>query len=251
MQILELAAKLQTIGFSDKEAKVYVAALFLGPSSVQKIAEQAEINRATAYFVLEQLQIMGLISESTEGKKTVFIAEGPDAIERWLARQEKDIAERRSELKALTPELKQSQRSDGEDGPVVRFFKGGDGARNTIGLLRRKARNGSSVYTMTNYDEALKIIPDISKTNSQARLKKKLASKMFYSSQDHTVTTDPKLLRETKKVVVPIAADINLYEHGASFSTYDEHGSVGIIIESKEIVAALRQLFDLAWKNSK
>src|SRR5665647_1274883 len=84
MQIIEMAAKLQSIGLTDKESRVYVAALFLGPSSVQKIAEQAGINRPTAYDILDQLGDYGLMSQSIENKKSVYVAEGPDAIERWL-----------------------------------------------------------------------------------------------------------------------------------------------------------------------
>src|SRR5207237_1430742 len=46
MQIEQLATKLESLGLSDKEAKVYVANLFLGPAPVQKIAEQTSQSAA-------------------------------------------------------------------------------------------------------------------------------------------------------------------------------------------------------------
>src|SRR3954471_4470510 len=107
MQIQELAAKLQPLGLADKEARVYVAALFLGPSSVQKIANQADVNRATAYVILDQLADLGLVSQSTEGKKTVYIAEGPEALGNLFERQQDLIKERRHQLQQLLPELSQ------------------------------------------------------------------------------------------------------------------------------------------------
>src|SRR5476649_337526 len=110
MQITELAAKVQALGLSDKEAKVYVAALFLGPAPVQKIAEQAEVNRATAYVILSQLADLGLVSQSTEGKKTVFVAEGPEALTHLFDRQIEQVEERRKDLETLLPELQQNQR---------------------------------------------------------------------------------------------------------------------------------------------
>src|SRR4051812_15857722 len=111
MQIQELAAQLQQLGLNDKEARVYVAALFLGPSSVQKISEQADINRATAYVILDQLADPGLLRQSQEGKKTVFVAEPPEALEQLSERQQDLIKEPRHQLQRMMPELSEVSRS--------------------------------------------------------------------------------------------------------------------------------------------
>lgn len=252
MQIIELAAKLQSVGFSDKQAKVYVAALFLGPSAVQKIAEQAEINRATAYVILDELAQMGLVSESTQGKKTVFVAEPPVAIERYLQTQSQAIAQKQSELKNLLPGLKEvSRATDGDDAPVVRFYKSADAALNMFEHYRRKTKPNSLTYGMANIDEVKKMFPEIIEGNSKKRLRKKISSKLIYSYSDGEIRTDRSLLRETRKVDFPIKADINLYEDAATISTYNGKNSVGIAIESKEIIGLLRQLFEMAWDNQK
>jgi sugar-specific transcriptional regulator TrmB len=254
MQITELAAKLEPLGLNDKESRVYVASLFLGPSSVQKIAQQADINRATAYVILDQLADLGLVSQSTEGKKTVFVAEPPEALENLFNRQQEVIEERKNTLKALLPDLKAGQRVGGTDSaPVVRFYRGLEGITNSTNELRRKARPKSEVYGFANYDEVVKIVPDIFKQNPVARLKKQISSKVIYSFKGGDMSSDPKLLRETKKVSSPVKADILLYEDTAGMMTYREKPNeiTGIIIESPEIVAALRQLFELAWKNNK
>lgn len=249
MQITELAGKLQSLGLNDKEAKVYVAGLFLGPAPVQKIAEQAGINRATTYVILDQLAELGLVSQSTEDKKTVFITEGPEALGRLFDRQKELIVQRSQELKELMPELDQAQRKESGSAPVVRFYKGTDGIRSMSGALRRKAKPNTVVYGMTNVDEVKKIFPAIMKENPQFRLKKKLASKSFHYSVEGELQSDEKLLRETVRVDTPIMADINLYDDSATFLSYRGKDSVGIIMESPEIVGALRQLFELAWEN--
>lgn len=247
MQITELAAKVQMLGLSDKEAKVYVAALFLGPASVQKIAEQADINRATAYVILEQLGELGLVAQSTEGKKTVFVAEGPETLARLFDLQMEAVKARRRELEAILPELKSAQRADTNKAPVVRFYKGQEGVQSLVGELQRNIKPGSEVYTMSNYDEVEKVVPELFKSNPAKRVKKKVSSKVFYSySKD--IPTDAKLMRQTVKVEDPIKADIALLEDWASFCTYSGKDSLGVLIESAEIVGALRQLFELAWK---
>jgi sugar-specific transcriptional regulator TrmB len=250
MQILELAAQLQGLGLSDKEAKVYVAALFLGASPVQKIAEQADVNRATAYVILEQLQEMGLISQSREGKKTVFIAEPPESFEGLFDRQRDQIEERRSHLKNILPTLHLAERSPQSDAPMVRFYRGTEGIASSGSYLRRTARPGSTLYSMSNFDEVVKAAPEVMKSNPSQRLKKKIQSKLIYSYKSD-IPTDAKLLRETYRLQEPVKADISLYEDKASFANYEgsDGETAGIVIESPEVVGALRQLFELAWNN--
>lgn len=247
MQIPELAKKLQSLGLTDKEARVYVAALFLGPSPVQKIGEQAGVNRATTYVILDQLADFGLVSQSNEGKKTVFIAEEPEALDKLFDIQLRQIEARKQELKKVLPELKKSQRVEDVNAPSVRFYRGIEGIKAINAYAYKKERDEHLIYAMSNYDEVLKIFPDILKFNPQKRLKKKISSKVIYSFESGEIKTDPKLLRETKKVSSPIKADINLHEKTASFLTYNGDKSVGIILENKEIVEALRQLFEMAW----
>ena len=249
MQIPELAARLQTLGLSDKQSKVYVAALFLGPSAVQKIAEQSGINRATTYLILDELAELGLVSQTTQNGKTVFVAEGPERINAWLEGQELAIKAKRVELEKIHDDLILNARGSATSAPIVRFFKGSEGASNIQGYLRRKARPKSTIYALSNVDELIRFMPDIITQNPTARLKKQLASKLLYSYSAGTLDSSDKLLRETKKVKDPVAADINVYEEGVSISTYEGSQSIEILIESADVARALRQLFELAWEN--
>lgn len=250
MQIANVAKKLEAVGLTEKQAKVYVAALFLGPAAVQRIAEQAEVNRATTYVILAELADMGLVSESTEGKKTVYVAEPPEAIDRYLNAMEKAIDDRKAQLKGVMTELKDASRIEVEDAPVVRFFKGPEAAQAVSAYLRRKSKRNSEVYSMTNVDEVLRLFPDILKTNPADRQKKSITSKVIYSG-DMLIGSDAKSGRRVKHSSQPILGDINIYEDRMSILSYRGDDSVGVIIEGREIVAVLRQLFELAWQNEK
>ena len=72
--------ELNYLGLNEKEAKVYLAALELGKSSVQNIAKKADVNRATTYVVIEALIKRGLMSSANENKKQYFIAEAPEKL---------------------------------------------------------------------------------------------------------------------------------------------------------------------------
>jgi hypothetical protein len=116
--------------------------------------------------------------------------------------------------------------------------------------LNRRTETGSTSYALVNYDEVERVIPDIFKSRPKARLKKQIKSQIIYSYKK-TVPSDAKLLRQTKRVVEPVKADIALRNDIAVFSTYAGKDSIGIVIEGPEIVGALRQLFQLAWDNQK
>ncbi|QQS26736.1 hypothetical protein IPM44_03380 [bacterium] len=247
MQIANLAKKLEAVGLTEKQAKVYVAALFLGPAAVQRIAEQAEVNRATTYVILAELADIGLVSEATEGKKAVFVAEPPEAIDRYLGVMEKEIDSRKSQLKGVMKELNEVNRSEiADDAPVVRFFKGPEAILALSSYLKRKAKPNEVVYGMTNLDELDKIAPDHTESNALKRKRKQITGKGFYSGS-RELKSDPESLRETIRLSEDVKADLNLYEDRASIVTYSGDQPVGIVIEGRELVSVLRQLFELAW----
>ncbi|MDX1607620.1 MAG: helix-turn-helix domain-containing protein [Candidatus Spechtbacterales bacterium] len=248
-QIQKLAGRLEELGLSDKEARVYVASLFLGPSAVQNIAKQADINRPTAYVILEQLEEKGLVSESNEQKRTVYVAEDPEAVERWLIKQERDIENKKKHFKNILPELEATQREAAPEAPRVRFYRGKDGIMTIITESNRKVKPKAEVYGLTNVDEVKKMFPEYPKNTSSLRLKKNMPSKVLYWSKDKdALPTNKKALRLTKRLDSPVDADISLLEDRAIIFTYRGKDSMGIVIESKEIVGALRYLFELAWE---
>lgn len=251
MQITSIAKKLELAGLTEKQAKVYVASLFLGPAAVQRIAEQAEVNRATTYVILDELLELGLVSETTEGKKSLFVAEPPEAIDRYLTSMEREIGNRREELKKSMKELKQISRAEVSNAPVVRFFKGPEAIKAIESYSKRKAKQNETVYSMVDIDELLKFFPDQLTQGPKRRSKKQISSKLFYSSKSTEVPTDTRSKRSTKRLNEKILGDVSIYNDRMTIVHYNGDNSSGVIIEGKEIVGVIRQLFELAWNNSK
>ena len=54
--------ELEHLGLTEKESRVYLAALEMGPSPVQDISHKAHVNRATTYVMIESLSARGLMS---------------------------------------------------------------------------------------------------------------------------------------------------------------------------------------------
>ena len=98
-----LARRLEEVGLNSKEAKVYLAALRLGPSNVQKLAAAASLSRTSVYPVLEALRTSGLMSTTVAGMKRLFSAEPP-------AKLEAIIEAKRALIQSILPDLEASRK---------------------------------------------------------------------------------------------------------------------------------------------
>lgn len=100
-----LADQLNKLGFSDGEAKTYIAALELGETSVARIAQKAGLERTTVYGFLDNLKQRGLISLSHHGKKTLYNAENPKKLRVEVEEKEKFVDALLPELLSITNAL--------------------------------------------------------------------------------------------------------------------------------------------------
>lgn len=94
----ELITSLQTYGFSDKEARIYLTCLELGSSLASTIARRAEINRGTAYSILEDFKRKGIANESIKDELKYFSVLSPELL---FKREE----ERYENMKSKLPDL--------------------------------------------------------------------------------------------------------------------------------------------------
>ncbi len=98
-----LNLELQKLGLKEKEVSVYLAALALGFSSVQKISKEAGISRPTAYSVIDSLIKKGLLREIkrkgvVKGERSYFSAESPDNLLGLLRVQKREVEEKEREF---------------------------------------------------------------------------------------------------------------------------------------------------------
>jgi len=117
------------LGLSEHEAKVYLAALSLGPSSAAQISEHANIKRPTVYLALENLIKQGLIIENFAGKKRLFEAEKPQKLEKLTKRMRRQVVDAEILLESILPGLVKFPKQYAEE-PKVSFYSGVEGLKN-------------------------------------------------------------------------------------------------------------------------
>jgi sugar-specific transcriptional regulator TrmB len=123
-----LEKTLKKLGLSEKEIKVYLSCLTLGPSPVRKIAQDSGINRGTAYDILKALIELGLVSYYQKDKHQYFIAEDPQNLKNTLEDKQKKLESIKAEVSEIIPQLKSIYDNAGTK-PTVKFYEGQNGIK--------------------------------------------------------------------------------------------------------------------------
>lgn len=122
-----LALELRKLGLSEKEAKVYLAGLELGPCSVQSISQKTNLTRPTTYGIIKKLEEKGLFVEGKQRNKRLFAAQSPENVLGILRTQKRELEEKEREFIRIiaTLEAKYSQKESGE----IKKYKGKEGLK--------------------------------------------------------------------------------------------------------------------------
>lgn len=242
--------ELQDIGLSEKEAKVYSAALELGPATADHLAKQSKIVRSTTYVQLESLMKKGLMSTYEEGKKTYFAPESPELLKRFLAKQKEDIGTKEKDLIDFLPELLRQFQSAGER-PVVRFFPGKEGlAVSREEVFSTKEKKIYVVYSPEKLSQVFsqKYLDDYSDRRRSLGIHSKAiyTYKEFYSHAGKDTLTERKYLPPS---VLPLTIDIFIFDNKTAIFSL-EGNMFGLIIESKQITESMKLIFNVLWERA-
>jgi len=250
-----LVSHIEELGLSNKEARVYLACLSLGPSSVQRIADESGIKRVTTYVILESLVGLGLVSQSVKGKKTYFIAEDPVNLERLITRREQELKEQKQNFNQILPELK-TLKTQPKDAPTVKFYDSSDGIKTILNNFLEQAKHPGieCVYGFSNLDLVLSFFPEF-RTNmtNPIRSRAGIRSQFLYTCQQGPIMkdTDEDRNRESRWLPpdkYPVLGDFTIVgDHVLLLSLGAAH-PIGITINSHELSEGLRLLFLAAWE---
>lgn len=251
----QLISHIEELGLSNKEARVYVACLVIGPSPVQRIADQSGIKRVTTYVILESLVGLGLVSQSIKGKKTYFIAEDPTNLRRLLEKREHELKEQKQNFDQILPEL-YGLKSQPRESPDVKFYDSADGIRTIMNtfLEQGKQPGVGLVYGFSNLDLVFEHFPEF-RTNmaNPGRTRAGIRSNFLYTSKEGPVMSDgdDDKNRESRWLPpdkFPILGDLTIVGDNIMMLSLGSRHPIGITITSPELAQGLKMLFAAAWQ---
>ena len=236
-----LERQLERLGFSMGEAKVYLAALELGETSVARIAKKAKVERTTTYLFLESLKKRGLVVLSKQGKKTIYSAESPKKLKT-------ETEERGAFIDALLPELL-SITNVIDHKPKVRFFESREGIydiyRETLVFPDRPVK----MWMSDPWFDDASFWTDF---YLPKRFEKKILLQAIIPNNEHTTEfakQDNKQLRQTRMTEGDdFTADIMLYGD-RYIATISFKEMSALVLESKQMHDTLLFIFTSHWKS--
>jgi sugar-specific transcriptional regulator TrmB len=239
-----LERELQKIGFSDKETKVYLAGIELGPSTAQELSKKSGVNRATTYVMIESLTERGLMGSFLKGKKRFFTAESPEHILILVKEEKRKIEDKENTVLTLLEDLKSL--TNIKDQPNVTFFEGEKG----IEKMRSAVLESSEevIEEFSPIDEVYKYFPS-SENDHRENIRKQFEIKIIYTSKDGPVFLEKEDGVERRFIpsdLFPFRGDIAI--HGSKVSIiYYTPKLVGVLIDHEGISETFRNMFRLAW----
>jgi sugar-specific transcriptional regulator TrmB len=230
---------LLSVGFSEKEALVYLALLELGKRSVSPIARKSAINRTTVYDILDSLVSKGVVSVSGKEPLQEYVAESPDKILDFV---KAEIIKKQNELKQaeeIIPQLKSLHNVS--DRPQVRFYEGVKGLQE---VYEDSLTSNETIRAYANVEDTHSILTGYFPKYYKRRAAKGIKIRAIFPNNDlawERKSLDKEEARES--VIVPsdkyfFSPEINIYDNKVMIASWRER--LGIILESKEISEAMK-----------
>ena len=243
--------KLTELGFSEKEAGVYLASLELGPATTAEISKTAGINRTTGYDILESLIANGLVNPIGKTKVQKYVAENPDKVIVYLENKIKDSQEKLKKAYDLLPEL--FSVFNEKEKPKVKYYEGVAQIKEVFEdtLTAEKEIVGYAVGT----DAFTSVGEEYLRDYFKRRVAKNIRVRVIAPDDPDTLTViakDKEELRES--LVVPrdkfyFTTETNIYNNKVLIVSWKE--KFAVLVESKEIADAQKKVFELAWLGAK
>lgn len=243
---------IKSTGLDKNQAKLYIAALELGEASMTELAKKAGFNRATAYSLVEQLEINGLTSQIQSGKRKIYSAVHPRRLVQIADFRKKGVEDILPELEALhsLPKAK----------PKVQVFEGLQGIKflyqelyqslnkkeEALWFANIKALKENFPESIVEFKKLLRRLknPKIRQLNYGDEAGKKWSEEMKrWLGKNHQVRTLPTTFE--------FGYTDNLI-FGNKLVIFSFRDKVFVtVIESEDIAKTYRALFEGAWKQGK
>lgn len=242
----ELIRDVIRLGFSDKEAAVYVALLRLGTAAAPEVAETTGLNRPTAHDTLEHLGRAGLVTAYIERDQRRFSAEPPERLLNVLHMQRREVTMREDIASRLLPRLVAVSTSSAAK-PKIRYIEGITGLRN---MQREYECYEGDIMQLVGYD-AYRTIEDRGMTEEHHEMLTGAGKNRIRS----IVVTDanvafPKLahveFRRVSPSVISVQGEVTVWHDRVVLFSY-ANGIIAIEIASKTIADTVRGILELAW----
>lgn len=238
---------LKLAGLNETEAKIYLACLQLGPSSVWNISLKIGIKRPTCYAVLDNLVADGVASKTNDGTRTIFSVVEPEKLLMT-------IDSRKNEFRASLP-LFEGLKSESTAKPKIRVYEGLEGVRQAY-MLGLDQPEGSEILVLGSAKIWYQY-KDANQSYIAERVSRNIGLRvLFAGTEDNHIFTklDRLEMRDTRflpqKYFDP-KVETQIFGNTIVYIAHSEKEPFATVIENEAIASDECQKFEILWQVSK
>ena len=249
---MDMQSILKSIGFDEKLSGVYLAALASGEVSITELARNAGLKRPTAYLVVEELQMLGMLSVTLQGKRKAYSAVHPHRLLELTRFRARRVEEVLPELVALHNAPKSK--------PKIQVFEGAEGVRALYRELYQSLNNKEEALWFARIGALREYLPE-SLSEYKKLLRQlhhpKIRELNFGDEDGKRWLGEMKRLRGKHHHIRLLPTDFEFgYTDNLIFGNKLvifslRRNAFVVIIESADVAATYRALFEWAWTQGK
>ena len=235
------------LGLEEKEAKVYLASLPLGATTILKLSKLSGIKRTTIYEIIDSLERKGLMKKEIYGLKTLYAPEYPERLKNTL-----EI--KRSLLTGLLPELEVKYHLK-STGSYIKYYEGLNGIKNVYDDLLKDLRPHDFYYAVSNTKEWQALDNDyFMKNHVEKRVNIGATINLLFVDSE-TAQQRKKTERNYNENVRLLPKDANIHVDMVitpyKLVMFQLHEPlVALVVENKTMINTQKKLFELLWNKS-
>ena len=151
MDISQIEFKLEEIGLTKSEVKVYISLLELGPSTTGPIVDKSKTANSKIYLILEKLIDKGLVTYFKQEVLRYYKAAPPSQIIRYLKEKQEKLRSQEKEVEKIFPILESLSKQKEEEKEAI-VFRGPKAIKTAFNDLVDSLRKGEEVNIMGVYN---------------------------------------------------------------------------------------------------
>ncbi len=242
---------LKELGLHDSEARLYVASLKLGPSSISTIAKQLGIPRPNVYKAISGLEKQGLASFT--GKKRfarTFIVESPTVLLEKLKKKKGEINDIDQVLTDSLPDLL-AKYHQGETPTKIKIFNNKDDFIKIYFQILDEEGEETEFFGSAN--DFLRFVSRQEEELWREKRKKRgifIRSLVLPGAETDRLLSEKQHMREVRVIELsPFNTSFQLFANKALI--WQPASTLVVQIEDEYIVAMLRSIFEKLWESAK
>lgn len=257
---MNIEEHLVDIGFTQNEARTYLALLEMGETKTGKLCDRLNIASSHIYRLLESLINKGVASYKLSNNIKIFKANDPSTLNELFLKKEQELRTQKEKISKAIQNLQKLPKHK-ESVSDYKYFEGTSGIRALWLELTQEMKENSKASIFGSTKESWEAFNAFYLQHHKARIQKQVQLRMLMPVSEEEEEHVKRLAKQREDIgLIDIRFDKG--ENQAEFGVYEDLVYIqdtsnatktprGFLIKDKIFANLFQELFEKAWKKAK